>query len=391
MIRAAVGLSIRPDASEAAREAASRACDRRGAPRADWCVVFATPDHAAAASELLEGVGASAGTPYVAGCSGAGVVAEGREVEDGPAVGVLAASADEIRATPFLFRDGGDLGLSAGREAGERLVGSRGLDDLILAWPDPRQVRPDRFLRGIEEILPGVPVAGGAAAGRAASGPPLLFHGTETAEAAVSGVRLGGRFRHRAAVTQGCRPLTGPLVVTRSHGNLVLELEGRPPLSLLAEASPEGLLDSGGGAFDRLFVGLLPDATATGIAAGGYLVRSILTADEDTGVIGIAAEVEEGDSILFAVREGGAARKDLARVLADASAKAEGPWRFGLYFDCLARGRSLYGETGVDSALLESAFPGLPILGFFCAAEIAPLGGVNRVLTYTGALILIGD
>lgn len=388
MIRASVGLSTRRGSSEAAVEAASRACAGLGVSRADWCIVFATPEHAAAAPELLESVGAAAGTPYVVGCSGAGVLAEGREIEDGPAVGVLAVATDAIRATPFLFGGGEDLGFSAGREAGERLAASRGLDDLILAWPDPGRVRPDRFLRGVDEILRGVPVAGGAAASRDGSGPPVLFHGAEAAEGSVSGLRLGGRFRHRAAVTQGCRPLTGPLVVTRSHENLVLELEGRPPLVVLAEAAPEGLLDAGGKAFDRLFVGLLPE---TGVAEGGYLVRSILTADEDTGVIGVAAEIEEGDSILFALREGRAAREDLARVLAEASADGGRPWRFGLYFDCLARGRSLYGEAGVDSALLGAAFPGLPILGFFCAAEIAPLGGVNRVFTYTGSLILIGD
>ena len=325
------------------------------------------------------------------GCSGAGILADGVEIDDGPAVGVLAVATDAFRATPFLFHGGQDLGLTAGREAGARFNGSRDRGDLVLAWPDPAHVRPDRFLQGVGSALGGVPVAGGAAAGRDASSPVFLLCGSEVAEASVSGLRLSGRFRYRVAITQGCRPLTGPLVVTRAQGNLVLEIEGRPPLEVLAEVAPAGLLDRRDEAFDRLFVGLLPGGGSLPPAGGGYLVRSILTADDDTGVIGIAGEVEDGESILFASREGDSAREDLSRVLASVRAGDRVAWRFGLYFDCLARGRTLYGEPGVDAAILAEALPEVPILGFHCAAEMAPLGGTNHVHTYSGVLVLVGE
>ena len=65
--------------------------------------------------------------------------------------------------------------------------------------------------------------------------------------------------------------------------------------------------------------------------------------------------------------------------------------RFGFYFNCLARGRSLYREDGVDAGLIRAALPNVPVIGLFGNCEIAPLAGTNRILTYTGVLVLVSD
>ena len=81
-----------------------------------------------------------------------------------------------------------------------------------------------------------------------------------------------------------------------------------------------------------------------------------------------------------------------ARLAAAAgSAEAAGDYRFGLYFNCLARGQALYQEPGIDAAEIHRALPDVPILGFFCNAEIGPLKGENQLFTYTGVLVLIGE
>jgi small ligand-binding sensory domain FIST len=392
MIRAGVGISTRSGSAEAAREAADKAVAGLGGERADWCIAFATMHHALAITEALDALSAASGTPYIAGCSGAGVLASGLEIEGGAAIGVLAVVSDRLRATPFLFPDEGDHGLTAGKRLGERLVASRGTDDLVLVWPDALHVRPDRLLRGFDTTLRGVPVVGGAAAGGGPQDQTLQFCGGEATSAAVAGVRLGGEFRHHVAVTQGCRPLCGPLEVTEAHENLILEIDGRPAMQVLREVAPEGVLERQESAFNYLFVGLVPDPREEGVRSGEYLIRNILAADDDTGVIGISEEVEEGQRLVFALREGVAARRDLKRVLDGLVAEEDpGDFRFGLYFNCLSRGRSLYREDGIDAALLSRALPDVPLLGFFCNAEIAPLRGVNHLFTYTGVLVLVGE
>jgi hypothetical protein len=137
MIEAGVGLSSASSTVVAASEAAALSASELSGGRADLAIVFATGEHADEIPSLLASVERSAGTPYVVGCSASGVIAGGRELEDGPAIGVLSIRSDAIRATPFLFRDSGDQGLTAGIHVGQRLAGSRATEDVVLVWPDP--------------------------------------------------------------------------------------------------------------------------------------------------------------------------------------------------------------------------------------------------------------
>lgn len=389
MIEAGVGLSSASSTIVAATEAAARAVAGIPGKRADVAIVFATAEHGPALPSLLAAVESAAGTPYVVGCSASGVIAGGREVEDGPAVGVMAIRSDAVRSTPFFFRDSGDQGLTAGIHMGQRLAGSRATGDVVLVWPDPFRVRPDRMLQGLDATLGSVPVAGGAASAAGSPGDTFQFSGCEAGCGAVSGVRLAGALRHQVAVTQGCRPLGGPVRVTSAHENLVLEVDGIPALEALRRIAPCDPAADPEHALASLSVALLPESGGGALRPGEYLVRNILAIDPDTGVIAVAAEVEEGQSMIFAVREPEAARADVDRMARRAAAAApRGGFRFGLYFNCLARGRSLYGREGVDAEVFERHLPDVPILGFFCNAEIAPLSGMNHLFTYTGVLVL---
>lgn len=390
MIRAGVGISTEGSSARAGLDAARQAIDALDGEQPDWCVAFVTREHLDDLHALLESLSTATGTPYVAGCSATGVLAAGREVEEGPAVALLAVRSDQIRATPFLFHDEGDQGMTTGVRLGQRLVNSRDSDDLLLVWPDPYHVRPDRLLQGLDAVLNGVRVVGGAASAWGPDASTFQFCGVESAPAAVSGLRLGGEFRHMIGVTQGCKSLGEPLCVTRSNENMILELDGRPAFELLRERAPAGLIEDLEWGLNFLFVGLMPDSGE--LVPGEYLVRNIVAADPDTGVLGASVRIEEGQSVVLAQRDAGSARSDLLRVLEQVAPRHEAePFRFGLYFNCLARGRSLYEEDGVDIALLEQALPGLPVLGFFCNAEIAPLRGMNQLFTYSGVLLLIGE
>ncbi len=392
LIRAGVGLSTAADTEIAANEASSRAMSALEGQPADWCIAFTTVPHCKRLDDLLTGVSLACGTPYVAGCSGWGVIAEGREVERDAAVGVLAVASDSLRATPFLFHDEGGRGLTAGIRVGQRLQGSRGTRDLVFVWPDPYRIRPDRLLQGLGSTLGGVPVCGAAAAGDAPDGPTFQFCGIEAATGAVSGVRLGGDFRHRVAISQGCRPAGKPVRVTRAHDNLILELDGRSPYEVLESSVPAECLRAPEHTVACVSVGLIPDPAQAVLRPGEYLIRNLVAADPDTGILAIADSIEEGQSIVFAVREANAAREDLCAVVSRVAAESGGEThRFGLYFNCLARGESLYGAPGVDAEILGRAFPGIPILGFFGNAEIAPIRGASQLFTYSGVLVLVGE
>ncbi len=392
MILAGVGLSTSSTTSRAAREAAERAVALLPDQRADFAIAFATAEHGEALPDLIDALSGAVATPYIAGCSAAGLLVGERELEDGPAFGVLAVRADSIRVTPFLFQDTGDAGLTAGLNAGQRLLASRDTNDLILVWPDPQSVHPDRLLQGLDATLGPVPVAGGAASSALPGGGTFQFSGSQASSGCVSGLRLGGAFRHHLALTQGCRPLGAPMRVTGAHENLVLEVDGIAAYEALRAAAPSEFFDHPEATINALTIALLPEPGESVLRPGEYLVRNIVAVDPDTGVIAVAAEVEEGQSILFALRESSAAEADVQSMAARAAAAAPpGGYKFGLYFNCLARGRSLYGREGVDSAALARHLPGVPLLGFSCNAEIAPLRGANHLFTYSGVLVLFSE
>ncbi len=162
MTQAAVGISTERNTVRAALAAAARAAEGLGGHRTDWCVVFASAEHREHLPALVRSVSGALETPYVVGCSATGVLAVGREIDDEPVVGLLAVSSERLRATPFLFHDEGDGGLTAGIRLGQRFAASRGSEDLLLVLPDPFSVRPDHLLRAVDAVLGPVPAVGGA-------------------------------------------------------------------------------------------------------------------------------------------------------------------------------------------------------------------------------------
>lgn len=62
---------------------------------------------------------------------------------------------------------------------------------------------------------------------------------------------------------------------------------------------------------------------------------------------------------------------------------------FGIYFNCAARGRPLYGENDVDLKQINQRLGSFPIIGYFGAFELAqvPLG--LQLYSYTGVLVLV--
>ena len=95
----------------------------------------------------------------------------------------------------------------------------------------------------------------------------------------------------------------------------------------------------------------------------------------------------------FALRNPEMARQDLKQMLDRIclDKDQESPYKFGLYFNCCARGSSLYGIEGIDSAYISNALGNIPFVGFFGNSEFAPIQNKNHLFTYTGVLVLFSD
>jgi hypothetical protein len=183
-----------------------------------------------------------------------------------------------------------------------------------------------------------------------------------------------------------CRLITRPQVVSSVEGNIVLELDGIPALVALGQASSK-LVDR-----SWIVVALSEDPNlgpTTNDGTPNLLFRPVRGIDPARGAILLPEEVGEGTQLAFAVRDDRAARRSLEDALRSTKPRLRGGApRFGIYFDGLGRGRSLYGAPNVDLGLVRHALGDFPILGMRSAFELrGDVAGLGTQ-TLTGQLAL---
>jgi small ligand-binding sensory domain FIST len=392
MLHAGVGLSTHKNTQQASIEAAETALTRSGGDTSDLALVFATTEHGANYSLLLRTVKATARATHVVGCSAGGVLTTDGEIERAPGVAVLTVRSDAFSATRFFVPQLRGRGHETGQEVAARVRPHLGTDNLLVVFPDTYNFNPAAFFAGLSESVPNLPVVGGGASEDGTLGETFQLCGDTVSNDAVCGVLLSGHFHHTVGIAQACQPIGPVHTVTRSHQNLILELDGRSAFEVFAEVVHQPLIEDLRRAAAFVFVGLPVDAERQRIARGEYVVRNLLGFDPGRGIVAVADEVRQGQKLVFTLREGTRSRDDLKLTL-EAQAQAWEGQRpgFGLYFNCLGRGRGLYGFPDLDTSYIKQYLGDIPVIGFFTGCEIAPIHQQSILQQYSGVLVLVGE
>jgi small ligand-binding sensory domain FIST len=392
MIRAGVGQSQQQSTAAAVKEAAGQAMDRAGITRADLAVVFFTADHVAHASDLVSSLSRAVGTDCVVGSSGVGVLTGEGEIEGSGGIAVLVIAGEEIIGRPFIFEPLKNNEANLGASFGDFLAKTQEKNSLMILLPDTYNGNPQRLLQTMASKAGFHPVIGAGSTENGTVGATYQLCGDKVATNSVAGAYLSGGFNAHVDITQGCQPISEPMVITKAEGNLIYEINHRSALEVFAKLLKGPLAEDIRRALMVLFVGLPADRQENSVAPGKYLVRNIVGLDPEKGILGVAEEVGEGETMVFTMRDGQRAREDLGQMLhRQVEALAGKKPAFGLYFNCCARGNSLYGIPGIDSAYIRQALGDIPLIGMFGGYELAPLGGANHLFAYTGVLALITE
>src|SRR5262245_62895029 len=105
------------------------------------------------------------------------------------------------------------------------------------------------------------------------------------------------------------------MVITKAEGNLILDSDDRPALEVSAKLLKGTITKDLRRALMFIFVRLPADPAQGTIAPGQYLVRNIIGLDPKKGIVGIADQVREGQSVIFTLRDGQRARDDMNQML----------------------------------------------------------------------------
>jgi small ligand-binding sensory domain FIST len=391
MLHAGVGYSVSNNPKVAAAEATQEAMRGAGLRHAAGALCFATTAHGAAFTAIMRTVGAEARTREVAGCSAAGVLAGEHEIESGPAVAVIVFGGMSLDAKRIFVPSLRGRAREVARELAAAARPALGANNLLCLFADTYNMEPDELLEALARELPGVTVVGGGASEDGSIGETFQFCGDTVSSNAVAGMLLSGDFDLNVGASQACTPLGTTHQVTAVRDNILVELDGRRAFDVFAEAAGPLAQDLGRAAA-FVFLGVPLDPGAERMTRGNYLVRNIVGASAEHGVLALAYRPRIGDRLGFVLRNGERAREDLKATLEELKERtAAAPAAFGLYFDCVSRGAGLYSIPDHDSAYIARYLGHVPIAGFFTGFEIGPLGARPGMLQYSGVLALISE
>ena len=351
-----------------------------GENQADLVVAFASSHHAESLGQLGTILRDRGLTRHSLGCTGETIVGDGQEVEDGPALSVWAAKLPgaELRSLRIDNHADGIDGLKLNRRD----------EETILLLGDPFSFSPDPWLKKLDTEVPGLRVLGGmASASQAPRGNRLLLDGRVHEEGAVALV-LGGMVAVHPLVSQGCRPIGRPMIVTKADKNIIRELGRRPALETLREVFEVLPADDQQRVQASLHIGRVINEYQETFDRGDFLVRNVMGAD-DAGGIAITDLVRVGQTVQFHVRDAETADEDLqALIEAERLDRPRAKIAGALLFSCNGRGTRLFSTPHHDVTAIHDQYGPIPIAGFFAMGELGPVGGQNFVHGYTASIVL---
>jgi small ligand-binding sensory domain FIST len=317
-----------------------------------------------------------------AGGAAVGILANGTEVLDAPALAVMLADLPP-----------GDFQVFSGARP---LPAGQAHSALVHADP----AAPD--LADLIDELSQRTAAGYLFGGLVSSRARAVQWAQGAVTGGLSGVGFAAGVALISRVTQGCQPVGPVRQVTEAERNLVLSLDGGPALpALLADlsldlADPRQSLP----VLRATLVGLT-DAGDDMLARAGQFgadvrVRHLIGLDPSRDAVAVAELLEPGTQLAFCRRDMAAARRDLVRICTEIRDEVESTDDAGsaspaaarrriagaLYISCAGRGGPHFGGPSAEAQIVRHALGDVPLAGFFAGGEVAR----HHLYGYTGVL-----
>jgi small ligand-binding sensory domain FIST len=378
----ALSTARNPDA--AFPQVLDRVAEGLSGSKADLAIVFSTLHHVASLERLAAEIRERGLGRHVLGCTGESIIGDDQEIEEGAALSLwsIALPGVELHPVRLSFRDGAFSGSSIDSS-------TPGPPRTLLFLGDPFTFPTDEWLKQLNAAGPNPPrVVGGMASGAQTPGLNRLILDDRAHVDGAVGILIDDALAIRTVVSQGCRPIGRPMIVTRTEGNILRELGRRPALEVLQEQFAELDPDDQAKVQQGLHIGRVINEYQEAFERGDFLVRNVIGADDEGG-IAITDHVRIGQTVQFHVRDAETADQDLRALLGDELKSEPASSEAGaLVFTCNGRGTSLFSQPNHDVGVLHELLGPIPVAGFFAMGELGPVGGQNFLHGFTASVAL---
>ena len=381
--KAGVGMSRNHNPSVAGREAAQQALLKAGVAKPDFVFMFGSIGYDQ--RSLVRAVREITGGAPLTGCSAEGTINGDDADESNFSVVVTAISSDELHWMN---------GLAAGLRADPRDAGKRVAQDLLphlsaetiglFVFPDGVSLSLEHFFAGLEGTLSSerfLPMWGGGAGNNYIFGEPTYqYCDDEVVSDGVSYALLSGRARASWALSHSLIPIGGERKVTRSQGNVIYEIDGKPATEVLNEYLPEGALADERDWSRYAYSLALTSKAPSYMKDEEYIVRGVPQLNLTDGSVTVQTEVTEGTSVWFSSRDKEKITAGLDRMAAQIKEQLGGAQpKLVFQFECSTRGKLMFREQEklqLLKQLRQSVDPDVPWAGFY--TEGRELGPVEK-------------
>jgi small ligand-binding sensory domain FIST len=362
----AAALSVHPIAAFAVGSVIGDVLERIGAGP-DLAVLFVTRHFAGALEDVVSAIHATLQPKHLVGLTVTGLIANGTEIEGGPAM-MLWAGATGPCSVELVAPRSNNLD-SPVLETTAQTTGLLLGDAASFAGVNWFERLPDTFVGGLVQAPPHEPTI-------------LIADRTLQHGGAVL-VRFTDAVVRRNFVSVGTLGIGPVYKVTRSERSVLYELSGVSALDRLHEAV-RGLEDSDRAlAKSGVHLATAANALSEDVLLGPsdfvgndsrWAVRRLLGMDKSQGALLVDGEVREGDLVQFRLRSRITATDELDRLVAGHF----GSHRIAsaLCFVSTTRGKEFFGDEHHDATILHEATR-VPIAGMFSDVEVAPYVGTT--------------
>ncbi len=362
---------------------------RLNAPEVSLGLVFLTPKFFEQARQVLEIFRVHARIPLLIGCSGSNLIAGSSELEGAGGIVLALYYLPGAKLKGFRFTqeqveaaEGADFWPVESGVDSDKANG-------WLAFIDPFHLDAESWLRSWGRSYEGQPVYGGLASGVFPEPYTQVYLDGEVFDDGGVALAVGGEVGLLGVISQGCTPIGESWTLTRVQQNLIQHIGNRPAYTVLAETvqklSPEDQRKAQG----NLFIGLVVNEYLEDYHRGDFLVRNLLGADPNSGVVAVAALPRMGQTVQFQRRDPAAATEDMNELL-DRARQNLGTRTIygGCLCACNGRGKSFFTQPDHDASMIQQQLGPFGLAGFFCNGEIGPVGDKNFLHSYTASLAL---
>jgi hypothetical protein len=398
--RSGVGFTEKSDSREAGIEAAKSAMDQLGKTEVDLVWIYQTAKHDPV--KFRDGVTSVVGMKcQVVGGYAAGIMARGKLGYDGYQAGVAAFKFDQTKYSMFLEKDLRERGEhKVGEALAKQVMGQKYEGDmgLIYMYDTVKSFSQSGFsmnigtyiVEGMEKELKTWPSAAGfGMIGNMQFNPTKQFYNDQILEQTAIALAFHGKgFRLDTTVFHGCKPASDYHVITKADKNVVLEIDGKPALTRIAEIL--GPDSATGWEQYPLFItlGVNKGDKYGDFKEEDYANRLCMAIDrERQGLIMFEPDLTEGTEVQLMRRsiDFSYIRRRAEELMAKLGNRK--PF-FSLYIDCAGRAGVYCGSKEEEGAEVQRVIePKMPMLGMFTGVEIGKIGSTpQQALDWSGVL-----